>query len=189
MWFAVQTRSNFEKKAAAQLQEKSIETFLPLISTKHKWSDRQRVIEAPLFSSYVFVRILPIQELRVAVLRTIGVTTFVGARGLGSPIPSAEIHSIRLMLDHQIPFQFHPYLEIGQRVRIRGGCLEGIEGVLTGINGDESLVISIQSIQKSVAMRISGFEVEALRPLQGMVRLRALVSPTGFPGRSQDAPI
>jgi transcription antitermination factor NusG len=163
-WFAVYTRSNFEKKVAFQLQEKYIQVFLPLLSRKHKWSDRQRLIDEPLFRGYVFVRIPMTQEVRVAVLSTMGVIRFVGAGSLGTPIPSSEIHALRTMLAERIPLQLRSYLEIGQRVRIRGGCLDGIEGILTAVNGDESLVVSVQSIQKSVAMRISGFAIEPVRP-------------------------
>ncbi len=160
MWFAARTRSNFEKKVASQLQEKCVQTFLPLQSTRRKWSDRQCWVDQPLFSGYVFVRIDPTQEMRVAVLRTMGVTEFVGSRGVGTPIPDSEIHAIRTLLSQRIEFQLCPYLRIGHRVRIRGGCLDGIEGILTAVNGDKSLVISVQSIEKSLAIRIQGYEIE-----------------------------
>ena len=159
-WFAARTRSNFEKKVASQLQEKCVQTFLPLQSTRRKWSDRQCWVDQPLFAGYVFVRIDPTQEMRVAVLRTMGVTEFVGSRGVGTPIPDSEIHAIRTLLSQRIEFQLCPHLRIGQRVRIRGGCLDGIQGILTAVNGDKSLVISVQSIEKSLAIRIQGYELE-----------------------------
>ena len=89
-----------------------------------------------------------------------GVTEFVGSRGVGTPIPNSEIHAIRTLLSQRIEFQLCPYLRIGHRVRIRGGCLDGIEGILTAVNGDKSLVISVQSIEKSLAIRIQGYEIE-----------------------------
>jgi hypothetical protein len=45
-------------------------------------------------------------------------------------------------------------------VRVRGGALEGIEGILSAIKNDKSLVVSVDLIQKSVAIRIDGFDVE-----------------------------
>ena len=160
-WFAVHTRSRFEKRVASELREKNIETFLPLISAKHKWSDRQRLVHLPLFPGYLFVRIAAVQGARIAVLRTAGVTNFVGVRGVGSPIPDAEIQAIQTVLEQCVPFQLYPYhLSIGQLVRIRGGCLDGVEGILTSIHGDESLVVSVQLIQRSIAMRISGYQIE-----------------------------
>lgn len=162
-WFAVHTRTRFEKKVVFELREKGIETFLPLFSSRHKWSDRHRLVHLPLFPGYVFVRIAAIQGTRIAVLRTIGVSNFVGVRGVGTPIPDCEIQAIQTLLEQRVPFELYPFLNIGQRVRIRGGCLDGIEGILTAINGNESLVVSVQLIQRSVAMQISGYQVEPLR--------------------------
>jgi transcription antitermination factor NusG len=161
-WFAVHTRTRFEKKAASELREKQVETFLPLRSSKHRWSDRYHVVQLPLFPNYVFVRIGAAQETRVAVLRTTGVTKFVGGRQGGTPIPDPEILALQTMLEQRVPFELFSFLNVGQRVRIRSGCLDGIEGILTRINGQESLVISVQLVQRSVAVQISGYEVEPL---------------------------
>jgi transcription antitermination factor NusG len=168
-WFAIHTRPRFEKKVAAQLHEKGIETFLPLFSAKHKWNDRQQTVQEPLFPGYAFVRISPVMDTRVAVLRTIGVIHFVGHRGIGSPVPTSEIQAIKTVLEQRIPFLLCPYMNVGQHVRICGGCFDGVEGILTAINGDDSLVISVQLIQRSVAMRITGYQIEpvgSVRPLQ-----------------------
>jgi transcription antitermination factor NusG len=159
-WFALHTRTRFERTVVSELREKGIETFLPLLPARHKWSDRQRIVHEPLFPAYVFVRITPVQDKRIAVLRTIGVTNFVGVRGVGTPIPDAEIQAVHTVLEQCVPFQFYPFLNIGKRVRIRGGCLDGIEGVLTAISGNESMVVSVQLIQRSIAMRITGYQVE-----------------------------
>jgi transcription termination/antitermination protein NusG len=181
-WFAVHTRTRFEKKVALQLHEKHIETFLPLFSAKHKWNDRQQIVQEPLFPGYVFVRISPVMNSRVAVLRTIGVMQFVGHRGIGSPVPAAEIQAIKTVLEQRIPFLLYPYMNVGQRVRIRGGCFDGTEGILTAINGDDSLVISVQLIQRSIAMRITGYQVEPVgsgrlaQPVAG-VSEQSLASP------------
>ena len=103
------------------------------------------------------------QDTRIAVLRTIGVTNFVGVRGIGTPIPDVEIQTIQTVLEQCPSFQLYPYMNIGQRVCIRGGCFDGVEGILTAINGDESLVVSVQLIQRSIAMRISGYQIEPAR--------------------------
>jgi transcription antitermination factor NusG len=159
-WFAVHTRMRFERAVASELREKGIETFLPLLPARHKWSDRQCLVHEPLFPAYVFVRIAPAQDQRIAVLRTIGVNSFVGVRGVGTPIPDAEIQAVHTVLEQCVQFQFHPFLNVGKRVRIRGGCLDGIEGILTAISGNESIVVSVQLIQRSIAMRITGYRVE-----------------------------
>jgi transcription antitermination factor NusG len=160
-WFAIQTRPRYEKKVVAELQEKGVNVFLPLFSVKRQWSDRQRVVNPPLFPSYVFVRLAPTLSNRVPILRTNGVTGFVGARGVGTPIPDGEIEALRRVIMQQVAFEPYPFLKIGERVCIRGGSLDGIEGLLTAINGDQSLVVSIDLIQRSIAIRVTGYSVVA----------------------------
>ncbi len=159
-WFAVQTRPRYEKKVAAELQEKEIKVFLPLCTEMHQWSDRRRLVQTTVFPGYVFVRIPAALNARVSVLRTNGVIGFVGVRGMGTAIPDDEIEAVQTLLEHRIPFEPYPYLRVGQRVCIRGGSLDGIKGFLTAVNRDESLVISVELIQRSIAMRIKGYQVE-----------------------------
>jgi transcription antitermination factor NusG len=161
-WFAVQTWPRYEKKVAAELERKAVEVFLPLTTEEHKWSDRARIVELPLFPTYLFVNIRKTLESRVPVLRTNGVTNFVGVRGIDTPIPEIQVESIRTLLSRGISFHSHPYLSVGQRVRILSGSLRGVEGVLTGKADDEpTLVVSIQIIQRSVAIRLRGYQIEA----------------------------
>jgi transcription antitermination factor NusG len=159
-WFAVQTRPRYERKVGFDLQEKGIESFVPLRTVSRRWSDRQKMLQVALFSGYTFVRMVATQDTRVAVLRTNGVVSFVGPRGIGTPIPDSEIEAVQTLLKHHIPFSEHPFLTIGQAVRILGGALDGITGILTKINGDQSLVISVELIQRSVAMRVAGYNIE-----------------------------
>jgi transcription antitermination factor NusG len=160
-WFAIQTRPRYEKKVTAELQEKGIKTFLPLYSALHQWSDRRRLVHLPIFPGYVFVRIAPALNARIAVLRTNGVTNFVGVRNIGVAIPDYEIEAVQAVIEGGSTFEPHPYLKVGQRVCIRGGCLDGVSGVLMAVNGDHSLIISVSLIQRSIAMRIEGYKVEA----------------------------
>ena len=85
---------------------------------------------------------------------------FVGATGRGIPIPDEQIESLLAIVSGGIPAASHDFLRVGQRVRIRGGVLEGIEGILSAVRNEKSLVVSVDLIQKSVVIRIEGFEVE-----------------------------
>ena len=113
-----------------------------------------------MFSQYLFVKLLPTAESRLHVLRTAGIVQFVGATRCGTPIPNEQIESLRAIVSHRVTATPHEFLRVGERVRIRGGALEGIEGILSEIRNDKSLVVSVDLIQKSVAIRIDGFEVE-----------------------------
>jgi transcription antitermination factor NusG len=137
-----------------------VTTFLPTVTEVHRWSDRKKTVELPLFGCYVFVKLMPRNEERVRVLRVDSVLSFVGPRGLGTPIPDEQIEAVRILADEQLPFCSHPFLKIGQRVRIRGGALDGMEGILTSRNGDRSLVISVDALQRSMAVRVHGYDIE-----------------------------
>lgn len=161
-WFAVHTRSRCEKKVAAQFEEKQIDSFLPTLREVHHWSDRRKVVDQPLFPGYVFVRIPPEDRTRISVLRTNGVVGFVGVQGQGIPIPDHEIENVQRLLSSDIQFVPYPFLRVGQRVRVRGGYLDGVEGILVAKNSDQSVVISVELIQRSLSIRVSGFDLEAV---------------------------
>jgi transcription antitermination factor NusG len=88
------------------------------------------------------------------------VYSLVGTRGQGTPIPEEQIDAIRRIVDERLAWQSHPFLKIGQRVRIRSGALDGVEGILVARSGESTLVVSIDAIQRSLAVRIEGYDVE-----------------------------
>lgn len=161
-WYAVRTRSRHEKLVARQLENQGIESFLPVVTQTRKWSDRRKQVETPLFSGYAFLRMIHSSDDRVRVLRTQGVVSFVGVHGTGTPIPDHQIEDIKTLVASRIPYEERPFLQIGQRVRVRGGALDGIQGILVAENGDHSLVISVEPIQRSLCVRVAGYDVEAV---------------------------
>jgi transcription antitermination factor NusG len=161
-WFAIQTKARHEKRVAAELEEKGVVAFLPLSTEVHQWSDRRRQVQLPLFSNYLFVRIGQDRSARVNVLQTSGVFGFVGLRGIGVPIPDEQIETVQAIIREKVPFSPHPFVEVGQKVRVRGGSLDGLCGVLSAINDDRSLIVSVDSIQRSLAIRIDGYGLEPI---------------------------
>ncbi|HTC93227.1 MAG TPA: UpxY family transcription antiterminator [Terriglobales bacterium] len=160
-WYAVQTRPRHEKKVAIELQEKGITTYLPLLTQVRRWSDRRKVIQIPLFSCYAFVHAALVPQVHAAVVRVWGVLGFVGQQNHGIPIPDKQIEDIRILLDHNIPLTPYPFLKVGQRVRVRGGALDGIEGILV-TQGSRRLVISVESVHHSLSLNIEGCDVEPI---------------------------
>lgn len=158
-WFAVETRHRFEKKVVAQLDHQGLSVFLPLLTEHHTWSDRQKVITVPLFPGYVFVHIGQSPESWQTVLRTAGLIRFVSFGGILVAVPSKQIEDLQLLLESKGIFSLHPFVHTGQRVRIRGGCLHGLEGTLVQ-HEKQKLVISIESIQRSLAIEVQGYELE-----------------------------
>jgi len=160
-WFAIRTRSRHEKMVAEQLERQSIENFLPLVKSTHKWSDRKKDVELPLFAGYSFARLVLCSHDRLRVLQTHGVAGFVGVRGIGIPIPEGQIKSLRTLLANQVQIRDHPFLAIGQRIRIRGGVLDGVEGILAA-QDDRQLVISVEPIHRSLSVSIDGYRFEPI---------------------------
>jgi transcription antitermination factor NusG len=159
-WYAVHTRARHEKMVAERLHELGFATFLPLVKETRRWSDRKKVVEFPLFGCYVFVRFALSNQKRLRVCQTDGVLQIVGVKGQGIAIPDEQIEAVRALLNGDLAWSNHPFLKIGQRVRIRGGALQGVEGVLLSRNGDRTLIISIDAIQRSLAVSVEGYRVE-----------------------------
>jgi transcription antitermination factor NusG len=124
-WFAIETRYRFESKAARQLREKGVEAFLPMRREVRRWSDRKKSIEVPLFPGYVFVRLDGSRVNRLCVLQTEGVLGFVGSHHEPAKIPEAQIRDLQSLLAKKMSCSLHPFLKVGQRVRIRGGAWTG----------------------------------------------------------------
>ena len=160
IWYGLQTRPRHEKIVVQRLEERGVTTFLPLVTEVHRWSDRKKSVQMPLSSCYVFAKFVPNRSERLRVLRVEGVFGLVGARGEGTPIPDEQIDAVRSVVNGQLPWSSHPFLKIGQRVRIRSGALDGLEGILVSRNGDSTLVISVDAIQRSLAVRVEGYAVE-----------------------------
>lgn len=161
-WYAVQTRSRHEKLVATSLQGRGVAAYLPLVSEVHRWSDRRKQVDVPLFSGYVFIRSVDSNEAMSKVICADGVVSIVGARPRGTPIPDGEIEAIQTLLARKVLHRNHMFLECGQRVRIRGGALEGVEGILLAQKSETSLVVSVNLIQRSIAMKIEGYDVEPI---------------------------
>jgi transcription antitermination factor NusG len=161
-WYALQTRVHRERVVEQRLQERGVTTFLPMVTEVHRWSDRKKVVQLPLFNSYLFAKLAPSKIDRLRVLCVEGVFAFVGTRGEGTPIPDAQIEAVRALIDGPLPWSAHPFLKVGQRVRIKSGALDGVEGILVSRSGETALVISVDAIQRSMAVRIEGYDVEAV---------------------------
>ncbi len=159
-WYGLQTRPRHEKMVAQRLEERGVTAFLPLVTEVRRWSDRKKSVQLPLFSCYVFAKFAPNRTERLRVLRVDGVFGLVGDRGEGAAIPEEQIDAVRSLIEGKLPYSSHPFLKIGQRVRIRSGALDGLEGILVSRNGDRTLVISVDAIQRSLAVRVEGYEVE-----------------------------
>ena len=166
-WFAVYTTPRHEKHVSEILAERQIETFLPLYRTTRQWQkSRPVVLELPLFPAYVFVRIA--RQARGAVLATPGVLSIVGSSKEAWPLPDLEIDALRSgILERKI--EPHPYLVVGERVRIKAGMMAGVEGVLVRKKNEIRVVLSLDSIMRSVAVEVDADDIEPVQELSARI--------------------
>ena len=160
LWYAAYTCANHEKCVAQQLSVRSVEHFLPLYQSVRRWKDRRVQLELPLFPGYVFVR-LALRD-RLQVLEIPSVTRLVGFNGSPTPLPDGEIEALKASLEGGVRVVPHPYLKVGRRVRITSGPFEGLEGILIRKKSELRFVISLDLIQRSVAVHCDAADVEPL---------------------------
>ena len=160
-WYAVYTRANHEKRVSEQLGGAGLERFLPLYSSVRRWKDRKVTLEMPLFPGYVFVRIA--LQYRLRVLQVPGVARLVGFNGSPAAMPSIEIEAIRASLVQGVPVQPHPYFVCGQPVSLRSGPLAGLTGILVRQKSKARFIISLELIQRSVAVELDEADLVAER--------------------------
>ena len=151
-WFAVYVRSNFEHLVNQVLEHKGVESFLPTYRMRRCWSDRIREVDFPLFPGYLFCHIEGHE--RGHILETRGVIGIVGVGNRPAAIAPEEIGAVRALVHSQLPLSKHPFLRVGQTVRIQHGPLAGLRGILVNMKSRCRLVVSITLLQRSIATEI-----------------------------------
>ena len=151
-WYALYTRPRVEKRVASILEEKEIRAFLPTRSVIRQWSDRKKIVEEPLFPSYVFV-FADLAE-RYRSLQSKGVVRMVQFNGKPAQIPEEQIETIYRILDGGYDPEPHQYLREGDEVEIVAGPLTGIKGYFLEGRGNKRLIISVHALQQSFAIEL-----------------------------------
>jgi transcription antitermination factor NusG len=159
-WWVIYTRHQHEKVVADVLSAKGFEVFLPLYDSIRRWKDRQKLLSLPLFPCYVFVR--GGFHRRLQVVSTPGVYMTLTHGDRIAVIPEREIDAIRRTVEGPFRMEPHPFLRCGDRVRVIGGSLEGVEGILIRKKNQFRLVLSVDMLEKSVAVEIDAFDVESI---------------------------
>jgi transcription antitermination factor NusG len=160
LWYAAYTKHQHEKKAAEYFSRNGFEVFLPLYAASHRWKDRTQIVSLPLFPCYVFLKTNLARKLDI--LRTPGVFGLVGNGGGAVAIPDFDLEMIRKVTESRSRIEPHPYLNCGDRVRVRVGPLAGSEGILTKVKNRYRVVVSIELLLKSVAVEVDLSALERL---------------------------
>lgn len=159
-WYALQMRYQCEKRADRVLRDQGFKTLCPFFTETHRWSDRRKHIETPMFPGYAFVHLTATPEACVEVLKTPGVVRFIGyGRALGQ-VSDQEIAAIERVVSSGLPCSSAEFLPIGAKIRVLGGCLDQLEGILLEIRGAREVVLSVGAIQRSIRVPIGSYQFE-----------------------------
>lgn len=153
-WYVLYTNPRAEKKVDLELRKKGFETFLPIRKTLKQWSDRKKLVEEPLFRSYMFIRI-ELEKHYYEVLNTIGVVKFISFEKKPVPISDSEIKTIHLILGNFEHIEVtEENLEPGEFVEIIAGPLIGKKGVLLDKKGNHQFALELEGINQKILIKI-----------------------------------
>jgi transcription antitermination factor NusG len=162
-WYVVHTRSRHEYKVNTRLIQKNLTTFLPEIESWSKQKDRKKKILSPLFPGYVFAETSFLDnETKLIILKTAGVVRILGKKENSEPVavPDNKIDAIRRFVNTKTEIFTLQFPREGEPARIIDGPFAGIEGTVINRNVEKELfVVSIELLQRSVAIKLKGFQI------------------------------
>ena len=161
-WCALYTRHQHEKTVAEMLSAKGLEVFLPLYDSLRIWKDRKKMLSLPLFPCYVFVR--GGVNHRLEVVSTPGVHMILCNGDQVAVIPEVQIEAIRKTVEGNFRVEPHPFLKCGERVRVRRGTLEGVEGILVRKKNQDRLILCVDMLAQCVSVEVDASDVEPVAP-------------------------
>jgi transcription antitermination factor NusG len=158
-WYALYTRSRFEKKMLSELTDRRVEVFLPMREILSRWKDRKKRIWIPLFPGYIFVNHVDTPENRYRILNIPGAVRFVGTEGHADVVPEEQILDIRRFLESNISVDPYPYIEVGTRVEVIAGPLKGIQGLLVEKRGRFRFILRVDLIRQAISVEIDASDI------------------------------
>jgi transcriptional antiterminator NusG len=161
-WYALYTRSRFEKKMLTELSDRNIDVFLPMREILSRWKDRKKKIWIPLFPGYIFVNHIDTSENRYRILNLPGAVRFVGLEGHADPVPEEQILNIRKFLESSMAADPYPYIQVGTRVEVIAGPLKGVKGIMVEKRGKYRFVLQVDLIRQAVSVEIDASDVRPL---------------------------
>jgi transcription antitermination factor NusG len=159
-WYVAYTCSRHEKYLAQQCGQRGIPTFLPLYAVQRHWKQRRAEVLLPLFPSYVFIRMALAERFRVLALP--GMVSLVSFRGQPAVVPETQIDALRkaVALGRAEPCA---YLQFGKRVRVTGGPLVGLEGIVQEVKNNLRVIVSFDWMSRSISISLNATELEVLQ--------------------------
>ncbi len=152
-WLVLFTRPRYEKKIDQQLRDLSIISFLPLREELRSWSDRKKLVQLPLFSGYLFVKVN--ERERIAALEIEGTLRYVSFSGVIAEVSEETIENLKIAATRPADLRIEEAgLKLGQNVRVRHGPLAGMRGRLIEFRGNTRVAITVEAINQVVSVEV-----------------------------------
>lgn len=161
-WYAIYTRAKAEKRVFESLSRNDFQAFLPMIKRMRQWSDRKKMVDEPLFRSYVFIFIE--EKNLYNALDVFGALKFVSFERKAVAIPERQIEAIKHFLEDPEEDDENVEYTKGQMVRVKSGAMEGLIGTLITIKNKHRLEVMIDAIGQVIRLNIARSRVEPLEP-------------------------
>jgi transcription antitermination factor NusG len=167
-WYAVYVNARHEKTVADHLISKDIEAFAPMIAVVRSWKDRKVKLQTPAFPGYVFTKICLSERIRV--ISVPGVVKILSFNSVPARLNEAEIENIRLCHRRGVCLETQPLYGVGERVRVRSGILEGLEGFVSRCKDERRLIVPLSHINQALAVQV---DIDLLEPAENTYRCKS----------------
>ncbi len=153
-WLVFYTKSRHEKRVSELLERRGFEVYLPLQKVMRQWSDRKKIVETPLFNSYLFV--LESEDKIPSILETPGVAWNIRYNNKPAVLHSNEMETIKRFLSSGLLIESRQIekFEVGDQVQVIDGPLKRMMGFLVKTNEGDKLTVALESIGQMLLVRI-----------------------------------
>lgn len=159
-WYALWTKSRHEFKAEEALSIKGFEVFLPKTLKLSIRKDRKKYYNSPLFPGYIFIKTKLDKETYIEIVKTHGIMNVLGWKEKKAPfIPEKQIESLKILVDRSIPLEEHPFLKVGNYVKVIKGPLKGVIGIILNIKSKRKLIVQIDLLKRATSCEVSADDV------------------------------
>ena len=164
-WYVLHTKSRFENVVREGLARKSLEAFLPKVTTPSRRRDRKLMLRVPLFPGYVFVKSGLRPEEHLDILKTAGAVRLIGTKEGPVPVPQETIDALMIMVAAGQPLTTGSRFKKGDRVMVVSGPFTGVTGTFVRYSGRSQVVVNIEALGRYAGVSVNETDVEKLPPI------------------------
>jgi transcription antitermination factor NusG len=151
-WFVLYTKPKHELKAAIQIENLGVEYYLPTLTIVKRWSDRKKKVDEPIFKGYIFIHANEKERLSSMAFKEI--VRCISFLGKPAVVPDWEIQNLKAFLEHSADFIVTDLISTGTKVRIVDGLFKDVTGIVSSINGENYLSVSVDMLHRSVSVKL-----------------------------------